>query len=58
MVTQFNHWFIYFLIAFVAVTLSTCLIIFVYLSFRYNSRDPVTEVYYLNIALALFNTGE
>lgn len=35
---QFNHWFIYFLIAFVAVTL-------------------ITEVYYLNVALALFNTG-
>ncbi|KAJ7910948.1 magnesium transporter NIPA-domain-containing protein [Mycena leptocephala] len=34
---QFNHWFIYFLIAFVAVTL-------------------ITEVYYLNVALALFNT--
>ncbi|KAJ7090872.1 magnesium transporter NIPA-domain-containing protein [Mycena belliarum] len=34
---QFTHWFIYFLIAFVAVTL-------------------ITEVYYLNVALALFNT--
>jgi len=35
---QFTHWFIYFLIAFVAVTL-------------------ITEVYYLNRALALFNTA-
>ncbi|OAX39726.1 DUF803-domain-containing protein [Rhizopogon vinicolor AM-OR11-026] len=35
---QFTHWFIYFLIAFVAVTL-------------------ITEVYYLNVALALFNTA-
>ncbi|KAK0213279.1 magnesium transporter NIPA-domain-containing protein [Desarmillaria ectypa] len=35
---QFKHWFMYFLIAFVAVTL-------------------ITEVYYLNKALALFNTG-
>ncbi|KAJ6526961.1 magnesium transporter NIPA-domain-containing protein [Mycena vulgaris] len=35
---QFNHWFIYFLIGFVAVTL-------------------ITEVYYLNVALALFNTA-
>ncbi|KAH7928929.1 DUF803-domain-containing protein [Leucogyrophana mollusca] len=35
---QFNNWFIYFLFAFVAVTL-------------------VTEVYYLNVALALFNTA-
>ncbi|KII92725.1 hypothetical protein PLICRDRAFT_37525 [Plicaturopsis crispa FD-325 SS-3] len=34
---QFKHWFIYFLIGFVAVTL-------------------ITEVYYLNMALALFNT--
>ncbi|KAH7916611.1 magnesium transporter NIPA-domain-containing protein [Hygrophoropsis aurantiaca] len=34
---QFDNWFIYFLFAFVAVTL-------------------VTEVYYLNVALALFNT--
>jgi len=35
---QFKHWFIYFLMIFVAVTL-------------------VTEVYYLNRALALFNTA-
>ncbi|KAF9010815.1 magnesium transporter NIPA-domain-containing protein [Cyathus striatus] len=35
---QFKFWFIYFLMAFVAITL-------------------VTEVYYLNVALALFNTG-
>ncbi|KZV93441.1 DUF803-domain-containing protein [Exidia glandulosa HHB12029] len=35
---QFRHWFIYFLLGFVAVTL-------------------VTEVYYLNLALALFNTA-
>ncbi|THU83461.1 DUF803-domain-containing protein [Dendrothele bispora CBS 962.96] len=35
---QFKHWFIYFLMAFVAVTL-------------------ITEVYYLNVALALFNTA-
>lgn len=35
---QFNNWFTYFLMAFVAVTL-------------------VTEVYYLNVALALFNTA-
>ncbi|PIL36270.1 transporter [Ganoderma sinense ZZ0214-1] len=35
---QFKHWFIYFLIVFVAVTL-------------------ITEVYYLNVALALFNTA-
>lgn len=35
---QFKHWFIYFLIGFVAITL-------------------ITEVYYLNVALALFNTG-
>ncbi|OSC96565.1 DUF803-domain-containing protein [Trametes coccinea BRFM310] len=35
---QFKHWFIYFLMAFIAVTL-------------------VTEVYYLNVALALFNTA-
>ncbi|KAI6021550.1 magnesium transporter NIPA-domain-containing protein [Pisolithus microcarpus] len=34
---QFNNWFIFFLIGFVAITL-------------------VTEVYYLNVALALFNT--
>ncbi|KAF7357952.1 DUF803-domain-containing protein [Mycena venus] len=35
---QFKHWFIYFLIGFVAITL-------------------ITEVYYLNVALALFNTA-
>lgn len=35
---QFNHWFMYFLIIFVIVTL-------------------LTEVYYLNMALALFNTA-
>ncbi|KAF7376683.1 DUF803-domain-containing protein [Mycena sanguinolenta] len=35
---QFTHWFIYFLIGFVAITL-------------------ITEVYYLNVALALFNTA-
>ncbi|KAJ7140944.1 magnesium transporter NIPA-domain-containing protein [Mycena epipterygia] len=35
---QFNHWFIYFLLGFVAITL-------------------ITEVYYLNVALALFNTA-
>jgi len=35
---QFKHWFIYFLMAFIAVTL-------------------ITEVYYLNKALALFNTA-
>ncbi|KAI0743637.1 magnesium transporter NIPA-domain-containing protein [Daedaleopsis nitida] len=35
--SQFKHWFIYFLMIFVAVTL-------------------ITEVYYLNVALALFNT--
>ncbi|RDX55216.1 DUF803-domain-containing protein [Lentinus brumalis] len=35
---QFKHWFIYFLMVFVAVTL-------------------ITEVYYLNVALALFNTA-
>lgn len=35
---QFKHWFMYFLIAFVAITL-------------------ITEVYYLNKALALFNTA-
>ncbi|KAI0821671.1 DUF803-domain-containing protein [Trametes gibbosa] len=34
---QFKHWFIYFLMVFIAVTL-------------------ITEVYYLNVALALFNT--
>lgn len=35
---QFKNWFIYFLIAFVVVTL-------------------LTEIYYLNVALALFNTA-
>ncbi|KAI0076037.1 DUF803-domain-containing protein [Panus rudis PR-1116 ss-1] len=35
---QFKHWFIYFLMVFIAVTL-------------------ITEVYYLNVALALFNTA-
>ncbi|KIP01259.1 hypothetical protein PHLGIDRAFT_97099 [Phlebiopsis gigantea 11061_1 CR5-6] len=35
---QFKHWFIYFLLVFIVVTL-------------------VTEVYYLNVALALFNTA-
>ncbi|KAH7888953.1 magnesium transporter NIPA-domain-containing protein [Phlebopus sp. FC_14] len=35
---QFNNWFIFFLMAFVVVTL-------------------LTEVYYLNVALALFNTA-
>ncbi|EKM54923.1 uncharacterized protein PHACADRAFT_259088 [Phanerochaete carnosa HHB-10118-sp] len=35
---QFKHWFIYFLIVFIAITL-------------------ITEVYYLNMALALFNTA-
>jgi drug/metabolite transporter (DMT)-like permease len=35
---QFKNWFIYFLLAFVVVTL-------------------VTEIYYLNMALALFNTA-
>ncbi|KAH8118976.1 DUF803-domain-containing protein [Phellopilus nigrolimitatus] len=35
---MFNYWFIYFLMAFVAITL-------------------ITEVYYLNVALALFNTA-
>jgi hypothetical protein len=35
---QFNHWFIYFLLLFISVTL-------------------VTEVFYLNKALALFNTA-
>ncbi|KAF9787112.1 magnesium transporter NIPA-domain-containing protein, partial [Thelephora terrestris] len=36
---QFKNWFIYFLIAFVVVTL-------------------LTEIYYLNVALALYNTGK
>lgn len=35
---QFTHWFIYFLMAFVVITL-------------------LTEIYYLNVALALFNTA-
>ncbi|CAK5265525.1 unnamed protein product [Mycena citricolor] len=35
---QFKHWFIYFLLGFVIITL-------------------LTEVYYLNVALALFNTA-
>jgi len=35
---QFKHWFIYFLMVFIVVTL-------------------ITEVYYLNVALALFNTA-
>ncbi|KAI0699575.1 magnesium transporter NIPA-domain-containing protein [Cytidiella melzeri] len=35
---QFKHWFIYFLLVFIVVTL-------------------ITEVYYLNVALALFNTA-
>ncbi|KAJ7249276.1 magnesium transporter NIPA-domain-containing protein [Mycena rebaudengoi] len=35
---QFKHWFMYFLLGFVIITL-------------------LTEVYYLNVALALFNTG-
>jgi len=35
---QFKHWFIYFLMVFIAITL-------------------ITEVYYLNVALALFNTA-
>ncbi|KAF8720156.1 hypothetical protein AX14_011256 [Amanita brunnescens Koide BX004] len=35
---QFKHWFIYFLLGFVVITL-------------------LTEVYYLNVALALFNTA-
>ncbi|KAG1787003.1 magnesium transporter NIPA-domain-containing protein [Suillus plorans] len=37
-VNQFKHWFIYFLMVFVVITL-------------------LTEIYYLNIALALFNTA-
>ncbi|KAG2122830.1 magnesium transporter NIPA-domain-containing protein [Suillus cothurnatus] len=37
-VNQFTNWFIYFLMAFVVITL-------------------LTEIYYLNIALALFNTA-
>ncbi|KAG2039733.1 magnesium transporter NIPA-domain-containing protein [Suillus americanus] len=37
-VNQFKNWFIYFLMAFVVITL-------------------LTEIYYLNIALALFNTA-
>ncbi len=54
---QFKHWFIYFLMVFIVCTLGT----------RFSTRlrstpltrlDPVTEVYYLNVALALYNTGE
>lgn len=52
---QFKHWFIYFLIVFIAVTLGESLT-------SYFVRllivvCVVTEVYYLNVALALFNTG-
>ena len=54
-VIQFKYYFIYILLVFVTVTLRKC----------YHSALSVvltdalvTEVYYLNMALALFNTGE
>ncbi len=51
---QFKYWFIYFLIVFVAVTLSKPTIC---LLSRPNTPYVVTEVFYLNKALALYNTG-
>lgn len=45
----------YFLLGFVVVTLSKCPF---FLACSPNlTLDVVTEVYYLNVALALFNTG-
>ena len=54
---QFKFWFIYFLFGFVAITLG---------QFNLNQSNVgkddwfsvVVEVYYLNVALALFNTGQ
>jgi hypothetical protein len=51
---QFKHWFMYFLLIFVIITLRMLLS-------RLDQHNAdgvlVTEVYYLNMALALFNTG-
>ena len=52
---QFKHWFIYFLLGFVVITLRRLLI-----DLLVNPLTlvlAVTEIYYLNIALALFNTA-
>ena len=51
---QFKHWFIYFLLGFVVVTLREY---FRLIPGQTNLFGVVTEVYYLNVALALFNTG-
>lgn len=56
-ILQFKYWFTYFLLGFIVVTLRK--------SFRETPSDmnrlrlpSVTEIYYLNVALALFNTGK
>ncbi|KAF8713326.1 hypothetical protein RHS03_00875, partial [Rhizoctonia solani] len=51
---QFTYWFIYFLLIFVIITLrkvSSCS------RLACSDEAIVTEVYYLNVALALFNTA-
>jgi hypothetical protein len=53
--SQFKYWFMYFLLVFVIVTLRK------WRSAIYPCMADVvavTEVYYLNVALALFNTGK
>ena len=52
---QFKHWFIYFLLGFVVITLRRLLIDL--LVTPLTLVLAVTEIYYLNIALALFNTA-
>lgn len=52
---QFKYWFTYFLLGFVVVTLRESFENFLT---RIYERSLVTEIYYLNVALALFNTGK
>jgi hypothetical protein len=52
---QFKYWFIYFLLGFVVITLRRLLLDLLVTPLTFHSA--VTEIYYLNIALALFNTA-
>ena len=53
---QFKHWFMYFLLLFITVTLGKSAGEGIF-GLELNVR-AVTEVFYLNKALALFNTGK
>ncbi|KAH9171956.1 magnesium transporter NIPA-domain-containing protein [Lactarius sanguifluus] len=54
---QFKHWFIYFLLVFIAVTLGESASSWLSASEDQTELCTVTEVFYLNKALALFNTA-